>query len=436
MNKYRVLKAFEDHAEGDVVELEASEAKGMVLGGLVEEVADAADIDEMVECIKSQIAAAAKDAATEAAKEVFKGVKGGLASGIVVGEPELLNDPKCGYKHVGEFCKDVHAACTPGGSMSESLKAIAGGSTISGPDGGYLIPDEFSTDLQSNMISNVDVLGKASFFDVGGNSLQIPELDDYDKSDDAQRHGGVRQYWTAEGGAITTSNPDLGNVQLKLKKSAVLVPMTDELLEDSAFPAGQLVTTLGGAALADAVDDAAINGDGVGRPEGVRNAACFHEVAKESGQTADTIVAENVLKMWAAMPDVCKSTAEWLINPEGLAQLGSLTIGDQPVFMSSGITGTPNGTLMGRPIVGTDLCQALGDSGDIILADWKRYVGIQKAGGVQAATSIHLYFDTAQTAFRLIQRVDGRSWNTAKITPKYANAGFRMSPFVGLAARA
>jgi HK97 family phage major capsid protein len=46
------------------------------------------------------------------------------------------------------------------------------------------------------------------------------------------------------------------------------------------------------------LDDAIINGTGAGMPLGVLNAGCLVSVTKESGQKADTIVAENAVKMY------------------------------------------------------------------------------------------------------------------------------------------
>lgn len=434
--KFEVLKAYGDHKEGDTVELDDADAKGLVGAGLIEELVQENDMEQIVENLRQDVTKTAKEAGVLAAKEVLKGLGSMKASGIVVGEPESTKDPKGGYKHAGEFAKSVMATCQ-GKGMDERLKAIQGGSTASGPDGGYLIPDEFLMEVQDHMIGAVDVLNRASMFDVDGNNLTIPEFDDYDKSAAANRHGGVRAYWTEEGGAITASNGDFGKIELKLKKQAVLVPVTDELLSDSGPALGQLITVKGGQALGDNFDDAAINGTGVGTPEGIANAAALVTIAKESGQTADTIVAENLAKMYAACPMSCRTNAVWLVNPECEGQLPALKIGDTPVYsMPGGFTDTPAGRIFGRPVISTDLCAKLGDLGDIYLADWTKYVGIQKASGIEAAQSIHLYFDTAQTAFRLIHRVDGRSGYTASITPKNANSGFAMSPFITLAARA
>ena len=46
----------------------------------------------------------------------------------------------------------------------------------------------------------------------------------------------------------------------------------------------------------------------------------------------------------------------------------------------------------------------------MILFSPSQYLSVTKAGGVQAATSVHLWFDWDATAFRFILRVGGQPW--------------------------
>ena len=71
--------------------------------------------------------------------------------------------------------------------------------------------------------------------------------------------------------------------------------------------------------------------------------------------------------------------------------------------------------------------------GDILLVDLKYYQTITKAGGMQTATSMHLYFDADLTAFRTTFRMDGQSKLNSPITPAKGSA--TMSPFIQLGAR-
>ena len=90
--------------------------------------------------------------------------------------------------------------------------------------------------------------------------------------------------------------------------------------------------------------------------------------------------------------------------------------------------------LAGFDCILNEHCSALGDKGDIFLADFSKYALIEKQ--VKQSISAHLYFLTDESAFRLVYRFDGQPMVNAPITPKHAAAGAEQSPFVVLANRA
>ncbi len=71
--------------------------------------------------------------------------------------------------------------------------------------------------------------------------------------------------------------------------------------------------------------------------------------------------------------------------------------------------------------------------GDLELVDMSYYRTITKAGGIQTASSMHLYFDADATAFRATFRVDGQPKIVAQISQ--AKGSNKLSPFVQLGAR-
>jgi HK97 family phage major capsid protein len=87
--------------------------------------------------------------------------------------------------------------------------------------------------------------------------------------------------------------------------------------------------------------------------------------------------------------------------------------------------------LLTRPVLFTEKLPAVGDKGDILLADFSQYaIGVRKE--ITIEKSGHVYFMSDETAWRAITRVDGQGrWNKA-YTP--AN-GATQSWCVCLAAR-
>jgi HK97 family phage major capsid protein len=94
----------------------------------------------------------------------------------------------------------------------------------------------------------------------------------------------------------------------------------------------------------------------------------------------------------------------------------------------------PEGILRikGRPVYVTEFNSAIGNVGDIVLADMSEYLFFEK-GGVQSASSIHVHFTVDETVFRFVYRCDGMPTMTAPLTPLFGTVN--QSPFITLAAR-
>jgi HK97 family phage major capsid protein len=245
---------------------------------------------------------------------------------------------------------------------------------------------------------------------------------------------GVQARWTGEAVAATQDKEPLQEINIRLSKLSVLVPMTEELLEDA--PAmGTFVAKKAGEAIDFKISDAIAYGNGAGQPLGFMNSPVIISQAKESGQTADTIVAANVTKMQGRLPVQMWRNAVWLIHPDALNQLPLMVIGDQPVYLPpGGIRGDVFGNLLGFPVIPHQVNQTLGDEGDIMLVALDQYLTAVKAGGVRSQTSIHLWFDQGITAFRFDLRIAGQPWWSEVTTAK--NGSFTQSPFITLAERA
>lgn len=353
---------------------------------------------------------------------------------ITGGEDRAQFDPLGGFRTFGDFTSAVLNAGRPNGAADNRLRIGAQapstyGNEGTGADGGYLVPPEYARQIFQVSLEEGSFLPLTNQLPIEGNSITFP-------SDETTPWGsdGVRVYWAGEATAATQTKPKLGERTLKLRKLLGLVPLTDELMAD-ATASGSYVRNVLGRSLAWKVNDAIVNGSGVQVPLGYRSAACLVSQAKETSQTADTIVAANVAKMLGRLPggSLASSRTRWLVSNDALNQVITMTLGDQPIWTppQSGFKDAPMGFLLGRPIIVTQVCQTLGDAGDIQLVDFGQYVTIAK--GPEYAESMHLFFDYGLGAFRLTFRMDGQPWLSAAISP--ANGSTTLSPFVQIEAR-
>lgn len=360
----------------------------------------------------------------------------------VVKMPAQVKDPndKGPYKTLGGFLKDVAQASMPGVSMPDQLRnywaSLGLNESVPG-QGGFLVQQDLVGGLFQRMYTDGEIMSRCWRIPVGANSngVKINALSESSRAT-GSRWGGVRGYWLNEGGTKTTSRPEFRQIALELHKVAALVYATDELLQDAIALEG-IVSQIVPQELRFLTEDAIIRGNGGGQPSGILNSGALVSVTKEANQAADTVVFENILKMWSRMWAPSRRNAVWYINQDVEPQLYGMSMdvgtGGVPVYMpAGGISGQPYGTLFGRPVIAIEQADTVGDQGDVMLLDLSQYALIEK-GGVQAASSIHVAFTTDEQVFRFVYRVDGQSlWNAA-LTPM--NSSNTLSPFVVLDAR-
>jgi HK97 family phage major capsid protein len=172
-------------------------------------------------------------------------------------------------------------------------------------------------------------------------------------------------------------------------------------------------------------------------PLGFANAANAAIIANaaEAGQPATTIVWENIVKMFARMLPSSLGRAVWIASIDTFPELATMALsvgtGGSAIWLNNGQTGPPM-TILGRPVIFTEKAPRLGSQGDISFVDLGMYL-IGDRQVMSAMSSPHYKFQNDQTAYRIIERVDGRPWMQSAITPK--NSGNTLSAFVQLAAR-
>ena len=317
----------------------------------------------------------------------------------------------------------------------QGIQAALGQNTIMDSEGGFLVQTDVSASIWQRMVTGGAILSRIATLPLTppANAIDLPGVDETSRAT-GSRWGGIRGYWVEEAGTITASAQKYFKVSLKLKKVAALTYASEEMLAHVS-----LMNTLLTDGMADElrflIEDAIYEGDGAGKPMGILNAPAVVSIAKETGQTAATIVHNNLKKMWARLHAASRSNAVWFINQDCEPTLDDLTkvigtAGIEPNYVTYG----PDGVLRikGRPVVAVEYAPTAGTVGDIVLVDLSQYLFITSA--LQQAASIHFKFDTDEQAFRATVRVDGAlRWKSALTPFKGSNT---QSPVITLATRA
>lgn len=318
------------------------------------------------------------------------------------------------------------------------MRAATGLNETQAVDGGFLVQTDSSASLIKRTYETSVFAQRCAKIGISANAngLKINAIDESSRAN-GSRWGGIQAFWGNEADAYVGSRPKFRQIELVLKKLTGLCYATEELLADSSALEG--VISQGFAEeFSFKLDDAIFRGTGAGQPLGIANSGALISVAKESGQAADTIVLNNIVKMRARQWARSRANSIWSINQDCEPQLNtlSLTVGNNsyPVLMpATGISGAQYDTMYGRPVLPTEYNATLGDANDILLADLSQYLLIDK-GSMQQAASVHVRFIYDEMTYKFTYRVDGQPVWDKPLTP-YQGSNTQ-SPFVNLAERA
>jgi len=345
------------------------------------------------------------------------------------------------FERLGDFLQSVYKA-NNGRGVNEGLLTVGDSGIVkaalaegAGDTGGFLVPEEFRSELLSLALETSIMRPLAFTIPMSSSTMRMPTIKD--TSHASSVFGGVVAYWESEAATLSESEPTFSQMQLVAKKLTGYTVSSNELLSDSAIGLEAVLLQLFPQAITFFEDESFMNGTGVGQPLGILNAACKVTVAKESGQAAATILYENLNKMYSRMLPTSRARAVWIANIDTMPQLAAMSLavgtGGSAVWIGSGgAQGAFPMTLWGRPIVFTEHCQTLGTEGDIYFVDPSYYV-IGDRQELSVASSPHVKFTTDETVWRFVERLDGRPWLESALTP--AHGSNTLSPIVTLAVR-
>lgn len=176
-------------------------------------------------------------------------------------------------------------------------------------DGGYLVPVEYDNRL-------IDVLDEENI--MRSLATKITTSGEHKINIAATKPAAA---WIEEGGALSFGDATFDQIYLDAFKLHVAIKVTEELLYDSAFNLENYIITQFGKALANAEEDAFLNGDGKGKPVGI-----FDKTA--GGQSIGTLSAavksDDLLDLVYGLKRPYRKNASFIMNDATLAQIRKL----------------------------------------------------------------------------------------------------------------
>lgn len=175
-------------------------------------------------------------------------------------------------------------------------------------DGGYLVPEEYDSRL-IDVLTEENIMRKLAH--------KITTSGEHKINIAATKPAAA---WIEEGGALSFGDATFDQILLDAHKLHVAIKVTEELLYDNAFGLENYIIDQFGKALANAEEDAFLNGTGVGQPLGL--------FAETGGGTAAistaALTADDVIKLVYALKRPYRKSAKFIMNDQTIAAIRQL----------------------------------------------------------------------------------------------------------------
>ena len=176
-------------------------------------------------------------------------------------------------------------------------------------DGGYLVPEEYDRRLIDTLSEENIMRRLATIITTSGeHKINIAATK-------------PAASWIEEGGALTFGDATFSQILLDAHKLHVAIKVTEELLYDNAFNLEGYILDQFGKALANAEEDAFLNGDGTGKPLGLFAATGGGTVA---GTLSAAIKSDDMLDLVYALKRPYRKNASFILNDKTLSSLRKL----------------------------------------------------------------------------------------------------------------
>ena len=258
-------------------------------------------------------------------------------------------------------------------------------------DGGYLVPEEYDSRL-------IDVLNEECIMRNLGTKITTS----------GERKINIAATkpaasWIEEGGALSFGDATFDQIIMDAYKLHVAIKVTEELLYDSAFNLESYIIQQFGKAIANAEEDAFLNGDGNHKPTGLLTTAQTGVITSGASITADDLI-ELVYKLKRPY----RKSAAFIVNDQTLAAIRKLKDANQAyLWQPSYQMGEPD-RLLGYPIHTTPFMPTAETGKTALVFGDYSYYNIGDRGSRSLQELRELFAGNGMIAFVMKERVDGK----------------------------
>lgn len=260
--------------------------------------------------------------------------------------------------------------------------------------GGYLVPVEYDNRL-------IDVLNEENI--MRSLATKITTSGEHKIKIAATKPAAA---WIEEGGALTFSDATFDQIMMDAYKLHVAIKVTEELLYDAAFNLEGYIIDQFGKALANAEEDAFLNGDGKGKPMGVfdtTNGGQYNTTTSTANISADDII-----NLVYTLKRPYRKSAAFITNDKTLASLRKLKDNNGAYLWQPALTAGEPDRLFGYAIHTSQFApEAAAGKPAMAFGDFS-YYNIGDRGSRSMQELKELFAGNGMVGYVMKERVDGR----------------------------
>lgn len=261
--------------------------------------------------------------------------------------------------------------------------------------GGYLVPDEYDARLiqgltDENILRKLGTVIKTS----GQHKINI---------------AGTKPAaaWVDEGEPLSFGDATFNQIKLDAHKLHVAVKVTEELLYDNAFGLENYLIDQFAKALANAEEDAFLNGNGEGKPLGIFASTGGGEVAVTTASST-AITYDEIVNLVYSLKRPYRKNAKFILNDQTIATLRKLKDGNgQYIWQPALQAGEPD-RLLGYEVLTSAYVPTIAAGAPVIAFGDFSYYNIGDRGVRSFAELKELFAGNGMIGFVAKERVDGK----------------------------
>ena len=261
--------------------------------------------------------------------------------------------------------------------------------------GGYLVPEEYDKRL-------IDGLTEENIMRTLGTTITT-------SGEHKINIAGAKPAasWIEEGGALVFEDASFDQIILDAHKLHVAIKVTDELLYDNAFNLESYILTQFSKALANAEENAFLNGDGVGKPLGIFAENGGGQVAITTN-TQSSITADEIINLVHSLKRPYRKNAKFIMNDQTIALIRKLKDNNGAYLWQPSLQAGEPDRLFGYPVYTSAYVPTVAAGKPVIAFGDFSYYNIGDRGVRSFDQLRELFAGNGMVGFLAKERVDGK----------------------------